>query len=336
MHLDKKNKLTSPRPALREHFKPFPLFGNAHVQTLLGALLDASPLEFPSKEVIVPVSDGDALLVYDSKPATWEAGKPIVILVHGLTGSHRSNHVVRVGESLYRKGCRVIRINQRGAGPGIHLARLSYHAGRSEDVRRVMRFFQSEGNFSPIFLIGFSLGANIILKLAGENADTHGLAGVVAMAPPINLKLCSDLLEKKSNQIYEKHFLSNLITETKKRQKFFPDLPPLNFPANMSIRLFDEYYTAPRAGFSSAEQYYEESSADKFIKNITVPTFILTSKDDPFICFKPFEKLVAPSCVTLCAQNRGGHLGFFGPDGIGGHRWGESKVVQWVEQHLVL
>ncbi len=336
MQLDKKNKLTSPKPTTREHFQPFPFSGNAHIQTLLGALLDASPLEFPSKEVIVPVSDGDALLVYDSKPAAWTPGLPIVILVHGLTGSHRSNHVVRVGESLYRKGCRVIRINQRGAGPGIHLARLSYHAGRSEDVRCVMKFFQNEADPSPQFLIGFSLGANIILKLAGENEETQNLAGIVAMAPPINLKLCSDLLEKKSNQIYEKHFLSNLITETKKRQKFFPDLPPLHFPSNMSIRLFDEYYTAPRAGFTCADQYYEESSAEKYLKNITVPTFILTSKDDPFICFKPFENLEVPDCVTLCAQNHGGHLGFFGSDGNGGHRWGESKIIQWIEQHLVL
>ena len=138
MYLDKKNELAKASFSLNDEFRPFSLMGNRHLQTLLGSLSDSSPPEFPSKEVVLPVSDGDSILVLDSKPVSWVPGKPIAILVHGLTGSHRSSHVVRVGDRLYRRGCRVIRMNQRGAGPGLHLARWSSHAGRSEDIRKVM------------------------------------------------------------------------------------------------------------------------------------------------------------------------------------------------------
>jgi predicted alpha/beta-fold hydrolase len=225
-------------------------------------------------------------------------------------------------------------MNQRGAGPGLHLARWSYHAGRSEDIRKVMEYFQSEVDPSPLFLVGFSLGGNLILKTAGESGDLHGLAGVAAMAPPINLMQCSELIGKQENRIYEKHFLSYLMLEAKKRQRYFPELPPLKFPSNMSIRLFDEHYTAPRAGYDCAEHYYQECSSERFIKNITVPTLILTSRDDPFISVGPFEKLNAPDCVSISIQNRGGHLGFLGSDGRGGIRWGETKLIQWIDQHL--
>ena len=334
MYLDKKAELAKASFSLNDEFRPFSLMGNRHLQTLLGSLTDKTPPEFPSKEVIVPVSDGDSILVLDSKPVSWTVGNPIAILVHGLTGSHRSSHVVRVGERLYRRGCRVIRINQRGAGPGLHLARWSYHAGRSDDIRKVMELFQNVVDPSPIFLVGFSLGGNLILKTAGEAGDLHGLAGVAAMAPPINLMQCSELIGKQENRIYESHFLFYLIQEAKKRQRYFPDLPPLKFPSNMSIRLFDEYYTAPRAGYDCAEHYYEECSSEKFIKNINVPTLILTSRDDPFISVGPFEKLDAPDCVSISIQNRGGHLGFLGSDGKGGIRWGESKLVNWIDQHL--
>jgi predicted alpha/beta-fold hydrolase len=334
MHLEKKTELAKASFSLKDEFQPYSLIANRHLQTLLGSLTDSSPPEFPSKEVVLPVTDGDSILVLDSKPVSWNPGKPIVILVHGLTGSHRSSHVVRVGERLYRRGCRVIRMNQRGAGPGLHLARWSYHAGRSEDIRKVMEHFQNVIDPSPIFLVGFSLGGNLILKTAGESGELHGLAGVAAMGPPINLLQCSKLIGKQENRIYEKHFLSYLLQEAKKRQRYFPDLPPLKFPSNMSIRLFDEHYTAPRAGYDCAEHYYEECSSERFIKNINVPTLILTSRDDPFISVGPFEKLKAPDCVTISIQNRGGHLGFLGPDGKGGIRWGESKLVHWVDQHL--
>lgn len=311
-------------------FRPFPFLKNRHVQTFLGALVDQSPFEFPSMETILPLPDGDSLYLVVSEPECWRPPNPTVILVHGLTGSHRSSMVVRIGKQLYEKGWRVIRMNQRGAGPGLPLARSPYHAGRSDDVRMVLENFQVPGKSCPTYLVGFSLGGNLVLKLAGENNTLPGLAGVAAMGPPIDLAKCSDLIGKKENQLYERHFLANLMSDVKRRQRYFPDTASVNFPKNLSIRLFDNCYTAIHAGFSCVEEYYSRCSTTHLIPEIRVPAMILTSRDDPFIAVDPFESLQTPENIKISIQNSGGHLGFLGKDGQGGFRWGESLILNWL------
>ena len=98
----------------------------------------------------------------------------------------------------------------------------------------------------------------------------------------------------------------------------------------MTVRLFDELYTAPRAGFSDAADYYRRSSSAPFIGRITLPTLILTARDDPFIAVEPFEALTPPPRVTLRILPHGGHAGFLGRDGAGGIRWAERRVVNWL------
>jgi predicted alpha/beta-fold hydrolase len=179
-----------------------------------------------------------------------------------------------------------------------------------------------------------SLGGNIVLKLAAEEATepVPGLERVVALGPPIDMIRCAILMSQRSNLFYNRYFTKILVNQARRRQRLFPDLPPLVFPAVMRLRLFDEFYTAPRNGFAGADDYYTRVSAFPLIRSIRLPTLILTARDDPFVAVRPFEELSLPPNVELRIIDRGGHLGFVGPDRLGGMRWAEALVLEWLLQ----
>ncbi|MFL5245634.1 MAG: YheT family hydrolase [Gemmataceae bacterium] len=320
-------------PRFREdEFRPLPLLGNGHIQTLLGTLFTGRALSDPAREHRITLADGDTLAFHDNAPPQWRAGDPIVLLVHGLGGSHRSRHVQRIARLLLPYGLRVMRVDLRGSGSGLPLARRSYHGGCSDDVRAVAATIVKSNPGSPLIAVGLSLGGNIVLKMAGE-ADEYpvpNLERVAALAPPIDLKSCAALLARPQCRLYERHFLKDLVAEAHIRQTYFPDLPPLNFPRHITMRVFDEVYTAPRCGFIDALDYYRRSSSLPLLERIQVPTLILTARDDPFIAVEPFESLSLPFHIKVRIQNYGGHLGFLGPDGAGGYRWAERRIVDWV------
>jgi predicted alpha/beta-fold hydrolase len=222
----------------------------------------------------------------------------------------------------------------RGTGAGLALARGCYNAGRSEDVRAALAEVHRWSPDSPLLLLGVSLGGNISLKLAGELPvfPVPGLRRVAALGPPIDLEHCSRLLARPSNRLYEHSFLNLLVAEARQRQRLFPDLPPLRLPRRLTMRLFDDLYTAPRCGFADALDYYGRASALPLVGRIPLPTLILTARDDPFIAVEPFEGLRAPENVAVHIAPHGGHLGFVGWDGAGGIRWGERRVLDWLLQ----
>jgi hypothetical protein len=185
---------------------------------------------------------------------------------------------------------------------------------------------------SPLLLLGLSLGGALVLKMAAEAADrpVPGLTRLAAISPPIDLPRCSALLALPKNRLYESNFIRDLTQAARLRQRSFPDLPPLCFPRRMTVRLFDELYTAPRSGFNDADDYYRRASCAALIPHIQMPALILTARDDPFIAVEPFEELKAPSNVLMRIVPHGGHLGFLGWDGAGGIRWAERRMVAWL------
>jgi predicted alpha/beta-fold hydrolase len=313
-------------------FRPLPLLGHPHLQTLLGHFLPGPAIALPTREQILRLPDGDSLVLYDNVPAGWRPGKRVAVLIHGLTGSHDSPGVKRVVARLLTQGIRTVRLDQRGAGKALPLCRVCYHAGRSGDVRAALEEVHRWSPTSPIVLIGLSLGGALALKTAGE-AIEHPIPYVeriAAMNPPIDLRLCAAMMSLPRNRMYDHYFVSQLVAEARQRQRYFPDLPPLRFPRRMTIRLFDDLYTAPRGGFADALDYYHRASALPLIGRIKVPTLILTARDDPFIAVEPFEELKPPENVSVRILPYGGHIGFVGWDGAGGVRWAESRVADWV------
>jgi len=313
-------------------FRPLPLLRNPHIQTVLGALVPGLDCPQPDQQRVVRLPDGDAVVLHNNTPPGWQPGGPLALLVHGLSGSHLSPHIRRLAALLLSHRVRVARMDLRGAGAGLPLSRRCYHAGRSDDVRAALDEMHTWSPSSPLLLMGLSLGGALVLKMAAESADrpVPGLVRVAAVAPPIDLPRCSALLSLRKNRIYEDNFLRDLTLEARLRQRFFSDLPPLSFPRRMTMRLFDELYTAPRGGFASADDYYRKTSCAALIPHIQVPTLILTARDDPFIAIEPFEELKVPANVLVRLVAHGGHLGFLGWDGAGGIRWAERRMVEWL------
>src|SRR5579885_2200182 len=317
----------------RNEFRPLPLLSNPHLQTLLGHWLSGPAFAYPRRSEIVPLPDGDCLVLHDSAPENWRDGESIVVLVHGLTGSHASAVVQRTANLLLPEGLRVVRVDLRGTGASLPLSRGTYHGGCSQDLRVGLEAVHRWSPQSPIILVGFSLGGNIVLKLGGEAADhpVPGLARIIALAPPVDLERCCALLSQPKNRLYELFFLRDLIKQARQRHRYFPDLPPVQFPRHMRMRLFDDLYTAPRCGFTDALDYYRRASSLPLVPRIQLPTCILSARDDPFIAVEPIESLQAPSHITVRIVPYGGHLGFLGWDGGGGIRWIERRVVELVK-----
>jgi predicted alpha/beta-fold hydrolase len=258
----------------------------------------------------------------------------MALLVHGLGGDHRSSGIERKAHRLSTLGWRVFRMDLRGAGAGSRLARRVYTAAGSGDVGAVVDALIAAHPVSPLVVLGISLGGNIVLKLAGElGARTPAnLRGFATFGPPIDLVRCSALIEQMP--FYDLHYARHLTQQVAEQEKWFPDLPRSVFTPGLTLRQFDDMYTAPRWGYADALDYYRQASALPLIANIRVPTYILTARDDPFIAVEPFETVQAPSSVEIHIAEHGGHLGFLGIDALGGIRWGETELINWMTRQV--
>ncbi len=320
-------------------FCPFPFAPNGYLQTVLGFYW---PILKPSRpdhfhHLILP--DNDVLVVAENRPKNWHPGKRIMLLVHGTTGSYESTYMQRMCRRLYKKGYMVLRLNLRFCGPGKGLARRPYHAGVSEDTRYVLEWIKRLYPTSPVTQIGFSLGGNITLKMAGEDGSrpSGNLDSVVAVSPPLDLAQATARLSEKSNRLFANVFLKYLKADVRLMENLFPEIPKTKFPPNMSIRDFDEMYSAPWAGFRCAEEYYRRCSSIHYIPEIKVPTLILSSLDDPIVDTQGLNKMPHAPHLDILVTEKGGHCGFLGWGTTWDEvRWSDQAVTRWMEDTLAI
>lgn len=316
-------------------FRPLLGLGNAHVQTVLGHLAPGKGFSRRSLPRTVDLEDGDLLVWHDSVPPTWRRGQPVVVLIHGMGGSHRSGYIQRTARTFWEMGYRIARVDLRGCGLGVGLARKQAHGGLSSDLRLLLCDIAAHAAGSPVVLIGFSLGGNVVLKAAGEGGLTPAVRAVAAVAPPMDLARCSALISSPRNRVYDLFFVNDLVNKAKVREQFFPEVPApkLRGPAK-TLRGFDDCYTAPIWGFDDAADYYRRQSSLPWVERICLPTLLLTAQDDPFIAVEPFLAIKPGGAITVEIQQHGGHLGFLGSDGRGGVRWADARLAAWARAHL--
>lgn len=310
-------------------FEPFPFLGNSHLQTILSSILGCWSIEPPSQQKLIPLNDGDHLSLEITTPKNWQPTDKTVVLFHGLCGSHRSPYLVRIAKRLRNLNVRAVRVNMRGCGSGKGHAKQFYHSGRSEDALAVIHALKKEHPNSPIHLIGYSLGANLVLKLAGELEinGSHLLSQVVAVSPPADLYAAVKMFDHPANSIYERHFFRALRLHV--RQLLKEKCPLL--PKKLKVIEFDEMMTAPHCGFTSAIDYYTKCSSAPLVPKIRIPCKILFAEDDPFIPHSCLDHLEIPSNVQIYKTNKGGHLGYLGtPFGGQKIRWLDSLIAKWV------
>jgi uncharacterized protein len=263
--------------------------------------------------------------VHSQRPHTPPTGE--IVMVHGLEGSGEAGYVRGLGASALRAGFAVHRFHMRTCGGTEHLCRTLYHAGLTSDLLCVLRQLRAEGS-TPVFLVGFSLGGNVVLKLAGEleSGAAEWIRGVCAVSSPLDLAACVRRIAQWENRIYESRFVERM----RKRLCATGRYRPADFAGIHSLFDIDDRLTAPSFGFGDAETYYRTQSSARYLQHIRVPTLIIHAKDDPLVPFESCQS--ARACgnpyIEHCVTAHGGHLGFLGHKP---HRfWLEDTVMEWV------
>ncbi|WP_455243260.1 YheT family hydrolase [Petrachloros mirabilis] len=258
-----------------------------------------------------------------------------VILVHGLEGCSESPYMHGIASKAYRAGMNVIRMNQRTCGGTEHLTPTLYNSGLSGDYRAILHELSTKDGLQRIWLVGYSMGGNLVLKAAGELGRAEpALAGVVAVCPNIDPTQCVMALEQPRNWIYHQHFLGRLKARLRRKAALLPgkwDLSGLDRISQISV--FDDRYTAPDGGYLSAADYYDRAGACHVLHNIEVHTTIITAQDDPFIPYAMFSHRAIKENphIRLIAPTTGGHCGFFQRPQPGEDRyWAENRIVEIV------
>ncbi len=316
------------------HFQP--LFRNAHLATIAGNFWTRPEIEsrWPVKDVYYEPEPGVRTLVRTQHPRADAHAFPRgeVILVHGLEGSSESGYVRSMAAAALEAGFVVHRWNMRGCGDSPWHAKANYHSGQTGDLLLMARERKCASNL-PLFVIGYSLGGNMVLKLAGELGEEGRdlFAGVCAVSAPIDLAASVAELRRRKNFLYQRRFLKRLKERVRTRHRLAPDLYPLEpLRGVKTIYDFDHQYTAKIFGFGTADRYYQTQSSRQFLERISVPTLIVHAKDDPLVPFASYEHpaVRANPHVRLLTVERGGHLGFIAR---GPHRfWLDHLLTDWL------
>ena len=265
--------------------------------------------------------------------------RPTIVALHGLEGSSAAHYMRGVADKAYRAGFNAVLLNQRNCGGTEHLGPGLYHSGLIDDAALVIRELARTDGIEHVVAAGYSLGGNLVLRLAGTESPRAlpQLKGVCAVSPVMELESCVRALERPSNAVYQWNFVRNLKNRMRRKDACFPgrfDLTRLR--AIRSVRQFDAAYTAPFFGFDSAEDYYHRAAALRVIDRIEIPALIITAADDPFVPIEPFRHpgVSANRNVTLVITEHGGHCGFLGNPGDAGDDgyWAETQIVKFVHE----
>jgi uncharacterized protein len=334
----------APRSAWLTPFEPIRLLQGSHAQTLAGNYWRRSHVEMPplAEAVEVDPADGSRVLCHTHwQPESVRASRLTVLLVHGLEGSSHSQYIRGITARAWAAGCNVIRMNMRNCGGTDQWTPTLYHSGLSGDVLAVLNHFAQNFALEHMAMVGYSMGGNLVLKLAGELAGyaPPWLAAAVAVSPAADLGASADAIHEPANRIYERHFLRNLTRRFRRKAALYPQIygAPISKPIR-SVREFDDRITAPYSGFSGADDYYYRAAAARVVADIVIPTLIIHALDDPFIRITPETRAVmrANPAIDLIEPAQGGHCAFLaragsisGPDPRDRH-WAEYTLVRYL------
>ncbi len=330
----------------RTPFVPHRIFRGPHAQTLAAyawprrGRLQASVAN--DEERLFQVDDGVQVLAQ----CRWQPSKsesPTMVIWHGMEGSTSSVYMWSTSDKAFRAGFNVVRVNYRNCGGTEHLTPTLYHGGMSGDLKQVLEELISADGLSRLYVVGFSLGGNMVLKLLGEYGELAPgeLVAACVVSPSVDLRASTDCILKGSNWIYHKNFVSSLKKRIRRKQKLFPDRYDITRLNEIrTIRDFDESFTSRSNGFTNADDYYFKSSSVRVVDRIRVPTLIIHAEDDPFIPFDPLREknFVDNPHLLLIKTDRGGHVAFVSADNTSEDRfWAENRAVEFcrlAEQRL--
>lgn len=315
-------------------FKPAWWLRNPHLQTLYPALFrNVSAPMLRRERLITP--DNDFL---DIDWCGEGDEKPLVILLHGLTGSSQSIYIKGFQQLLLKQNFRSVALNFRGcSGEANHSARC-YHSGETNDLQFLYQTLRDREPQTPFAVIGFSLGGNVLLKWLGEQGQRPNLFAAAAVSVPFVLSVCTTKLDNGFSKLYRANSLRDCKRYIHNKQQCLEKLG-LQYEAKKLKDLgdlskiksfwdYDERVVAKLHGFENVHDFYSRSSSRQFLKKIIVPTLIIHAADDPFMTKNVIPKPNELSkFVQLEITEQGGHVGF-----VAGKN--PFKPVYWLEQRI--
>ncbi|MDC6480564.1 alpha/beta fold hydrolase [Flavobacteriaceae bacterium] len=315
-------------PIIETDYTPPFLSKNRHFNTIYSSLFRRIK-RIPFKRKRIETSDNDFLDV----DLIDNGSKKIVILCHGLEGSSNSKYILATAKLLSKNGYSIAAMNYRFCSGEINRQLITYHSGKTDDLHTVINYVLP--NYDAIYLVGFSLGGNLILKYNGDGLFplSSKIKASVAISVPIDLKGSSISLQKRENKLYNWRFLRTLSKKMFLKHNQFPkelDIKPLKTIKNLTD--FDEYFTSKINGFKNAQDYYFKASSKQFICNISRPTLLINAKDDPFLsqsCF-PINEAKNSLNFYLMIPKYGGHVGFISK---GDFYWSENQILKFIDRY---
>jgi uncharacterized protein len=263
---------------------------------------------------------------------------PTLVLVHGLEGSSESRYMLGIAAKACAAGFNVLRVNQRNCGGTEHLTPTLYESGLARDYRAILEELIAKDGLPEIFFGAYSMGGNLVMKMAGEFGDhpPRELRGICAVCPSLDLRASSDASNVRANIFYKWHFLWCFKRRLRRKAKLFPQRYKAKGMWRLqSIRAWHEAITAPTCGYRNADDYYDRASALRVIDRIRVPVLILAAQDDPIVPIAPFRdpRIAANPFITLVTPKYGGHCGFVSRHDGDERFWAEPRLVEFCTQH---
>ncbi len=300
-------------------FRARPPWFGGDLQTLRNAVLrEWTKMEaWPGRRKYAETSDGDRLsgMLHESGVGNGR----LVVLIHGLTGCEDSAYVRASARHFLENGFDVFRANLRGAGPSRADCRRMYHAGGSADLALWLSILDGEGlGTAGCFAVGYSLGANILLKYLAEAGGDARVDQAVAVSAPLDLAAVSTRLEAKRNRGYHRWLLRRMKADWHAGPLEISPEQAAVLEAAETIREFDNGVVAPMNGFRDATDYYASCSSGPLLDRIAVPTLAIHADNDPWIPADAHRALIQGlPMVNILLSHGGGHVGFHGKGG----RW---------------
>ena len=239
---------------------------------------------------------------------------------------------------LNEQGISSVAMNFRGCSGEMNRLARAYHSGVSEDVNEVFSKLALEYPQHNFVFVGYSLGANVLLKWLGEIESHPSIRKAVAVSTPFALELCSQAMLQGVSRIYGQYFVRHLVKDFQNKQQHLQSFNPEQAAriaelgdtrSISSIWEFDDQITAPLHGFSGAEDYYRKCSSSTFLASIAVDTLLIQSKNDPMIPPKSIpDSEMLSSSVQMQLTEKGGHVGFVSsnPD-----NWLEQRILNFMQ-----
>jgi predicted alpha/beta-fold hydrolase len=323
-------------------FEPRRGLSNGHLQTIMGNFLPRPAFRLASvaETVEVDPADGSRVLCHchwqdeGGQADPGRAGRLTLVLVHGLEGSADSQYIQGIAMRAWAAGCNVIRMNMRNCGGTEALTPTLYHSGLSGDVGAVVSRFTERFGLERVALAGYSMGGNLVLKLAGEWGSGPPLVAVAAVCPAIDLAVGADALHEPLNRGYEWRFLRGLMARYARKAELFPSIYATSREIGpvRSIREFDGKIVARYWRFRDADDYYHRAASARVVDRIAVPTLILCAQDDPFIRLtaETRAKLLANPHIVFAETRHGGHCAYLSRDRGNEIHWAEAAAIRFL------